>query len=103
MPSFFPVTRPDNQKRGSMTRRRILRSTRALVRNECPYYRTGKCMETGESCPARSATRDAPINGLMGCDQFMECVLPVGWDMNDLIDYALWYEGADSNPVKEDS
>ena len=86
-----------------MTRRRIQRSIRALVRNECPYYRAGKCMESGEYCPARGAMWDEPIESLMDCDQFLKCVLPTGWDMDDLIDYALWYDGTGDCPVKEDS
>ena len=86
-----------------MTRRRIQRSIRALIRNECPYYRNGKCTDSGECCPARYARRDEPVERLLDCDQFLKCVLPVGWDMDDLTDYALWYEGAESSPLKEDS
>ena len=60
-------------------------------------------MDSGECCPARYAGRNEPVDRLLDCDQFLEYVLPVGWDMDDLTDYALWYEGADGGPAKEDS
>ncbi|MBR6862565.1 MAG: hypothetical protein IKM73_14720 [Acidaminococcaceae bacterium] len=75
-----------------MTSRRIQRSIRALVRNECPYYRAGICMETGKYCPARYVKQNEPVDRLLDCDQFLKCVLPAGWDMDDLIDYTLWYD-----------
>lgn len=60
-------------------------------------------MESGKRCPAHSKERDAPLDSLMECDQFLRAVLPVGWELDDLIDYALWYDRPDDCPVKEDS
>ena len=60
-------------------------------------------MDSGECCPARYARRDEPVGRRRDCDQFLQCVLPVGWDRDDLNEYALWYEGDDGSPLKEDS
>ncbi len=60
-------------------------------------------MESGNACPARYENRYAPVDGLMDCEPCLKNVLPVGWDMDDLISYALWYDGADDSSAKEDS
>ncbi len=74
-----------------MTKKQILKSIKTLARDECVNYRQGICLKTDMPCrlfnPEYSFHRDESI----GCDYFLTDILPVGWNMNDLVSYAMWY------------
>ncbi len=82
-----------------MTEKQILKSIKALARDECANYQRGMCLETDDRCHLINAKYDSIREGIIDCDYFLECVLPADWDLNDLISYALWYDGEDEDAL----
>ena len=78
-----------------MTDKQILKSIRALARDECANYKNGFCLETDKRCHLINKNYDTVHDGTIDCDYFLECVLPADWDLNDLVAYALWYDDED--------
>lgn len=78
-----------------MTKRKKMKSIPALVRGECACYRKGQCSLNEKRCLFFTPGARADSKGVPICDYFMECALPAHWDMDDLIDYALWYDAPD--------
>ena len=78
-----------------MTDKQLIRSLRKLARDECANYKEGYCLETDKRCHVISEKFDTVHDGAINCDYFLECVLPANRELNDLVAYALWYDGAD--------
>ena len=76
---------------------RTILSLRALARDECAYCQNGFCLKTDERCHLIREDCDTLRDGLIACDYFYESVLPAGWNLTDLIAYALWYAEADAD------
>ena len=94
LPGFFP-----QKKRGSMTNKQILKSIKALARDECENYSRGDCLMTDERCHLVNPNYGSIHDGAIDCDYFLECVLPADWDLNDLVSYALWYDEEDEDEL----
>ena len=79
-----------------MTNRQILNHIRALAHEECTNCHAGCCALTDERCHIISLNDPSAQDGAIDCDYFLENVLPAGWDVQDLVAYALWYGTDDS-------
>ena len=63
----------------------------ALVEDECPHNRNGRCRLTGRSCHIADALPNAEDLSDLDCPDFTEEYLPPEWSLRDLLDYAEWY------------
>lgn len=82
-----------------MTNKQILKSIKALARDECANYSCGDCLMTDERCHLVNPNYGSIHDGAIDCDYFLECVLPADWDLNDLVSYALWYDEEDEDEL----
>lgn len=73
-----------------MTNKEILKSIKALARDECANYQRGLCLLTDQRCHVINPNYPTVHDGAVDCDYFLECVLPADWDLNDLVSYAIW-------------
>ena len=80
-----------------MTNRQILNHIRALAHEECTNCHAGYCALTDERCHIINTNYQSAQDGAIDCDYFLENVLPAGWDVQDLVAYALWYGADDSS------
>ena len=80
-----------------MTNRQILNHIRALAHEECDNCHAGYCALTDERCHIINTNYQSAQDGAIDCDYFLENVLPAGWDVQDLVAYALWYGADDSS------
>ena len=85
-----------------MTEKQIIKSIKALARGECANYQNGMCLETDQRCHLINPRYNSIRDGMIDCDYFLECVLPVDWDLNDLVSYALWYDEAEEDDLPPD-
>ncbi|MBO2517716.1 MAG: hypothetical protein CW338_10710 [Clostridiales bacterium] len=83
---------------GKITDKQILRSIKKLAQLECCNYDRGMCIETDERCHLIHPDFDSIRDGAIDCDYFMDCVLPASWELDDLVNYALWYDDEDEEP-----
>lgn len=85
-----------------MTEKQILKSIKALAKDECANYKGGMCLETEKPCHLINPEYETIQEGTIDCDYFWECVLPADWDLNDLVSYAMWYDGAEEDMLPPD-
>ena len=76
-----------------MTEKQILKSIKALAKDECANYKGGMCLETDKPCHLINPEYETIQDGTIDCEYFWECVLPADWNLNDLVSYAMWYDG----------
>ena len=72
----------------------LIRKIRTLGHKECCNFIDEKCIED-RACAVINPRYPTIHDGAVDCDYFLECVLPASWELNDLIAYALWYDGDD--------
>lgn len=71
---------------------RTLKTIQALIRDECLNMGNGHCLMTNEQCQLMEKD-NAPIDDALDlCKYFQQNILPAGWDLDDLISYATWYD-----------
>ena len=84
-----------------MTNKQIFKHIRALAHEECANCHAGNCALTDERCHIINTNYQSVQDGAIDCDYFLEVVLPADWDLQDLVAYALWYGGDDSDTAEE--
>ena len=85
-----------------MTDKQVLKSIKALAKDECANYMSGMCLLTDQECHLINPNYDSIHDGAIDCDYFLECVLPENWEMKDLVYYALWYDEENSDELPSD-
>ena len=66
----------------------IMRSIRQLAQKECANYDNGCCLPEDRPCHVISPAYKSIHDGAVGCDYFLEAVLPLQPELNT----AVWYE-----------
>ena len=84
-----------------MTNKQIFKHIRVLAHEECANCHAGNCALTDERCHIINTNYQSVQDGAIDCDYFLEVVLPADWDLQDLVAYALWYGGDDSDTAEE--
>lgn len=83
-----------------LTKQQILHFIKELAQAECTNCKNEHCQMTGKVCHIINASITDGDDAIH-CDHFMDCELPADWDMNQLIDYALWYDTDNDSTFKE--
>lgn len=71
---------------------RTLKAIQALVRDECLNMEDEHCLMINERCPLMEKDHAQIDDAMDLCEHFQQNILPVGWDLDDLISYAMWYD-----------
>jgi len=80
-----------------MNDKQILKNIKTFAKDECANYMRGNCLLTDKRCHLINPNYESIYDGAIDCDYFLECVLPADWDLNDLVSYALWYDGEEDD------
>ena len=84
-----------------MKEKELLKCIRNLAKAECANYQNKLCLLTDGPCHIISPNYDSIQDGAIACDYFLECILPSGWDMKDLVWYAIWYDEDENDEIQD--
>ena len=68
-----------------MTNKQIFKHIRALAHEECANCHAGNCALTDERCHIINTNYQSVQDGAIDCDYFLECVLPIDPELNQII------------------